>query len=343
MGEVYRARDSRLGREVAIKALPAAFAQSAERIARFEREAKLLASLSHPNIGSIYGLEEAGGERFLVLELVEGQTLAARLERGALPPDEALAIARQVASALETAHESGIVHRDLKPGNVMLTPAGVAKVLDFGLAKSGAEERVGSHANLSESPTMTYGATQAGVILGTAAYMSPEQARGKGVDRRADIWAFGCLLYELLSGRQAFEGETVSDMLAAILKTEPDWTALPSMSPPRVSALIRRCLRKDPTTRLRDIGDARIEIDEVLAGDTGAGPSIASVGPRPSRLPWLVAAAALVIAMGVAVWAGSRGSRSSAGAVPVRFAVDAPPGTYLATETDGFVISPDGR
>src|SRR5262245_58830574 len=237
MGEVYRARDSRLGREVAIKALPAALAQNVERVARFEREAKLLASLSHANIGSIYGLEEAGGERFLVLELVEGQTLAARIEHGALPLDEALAIARQVASALETAHESGIVHRDLKPANVMLTAAGVAKVLDFGLAKSAAEERSGSGPNLSDSPTMTYAATQAGVILGTAAYMSPEQARGRAVDRRADIWAFGCLLYELLSGRQAFEGETVSDMLAAIIKMDPDWTALPANTPSRVSAL----------------------------------------------------------------------------------------------------------
>jgi Tol biopolymer transport system component len=263
MGEVWRARDTRLGREVAIKALPEAFARDPERMARFEREAKLLASLNHPNIGAIYGLEVVDGHRYLVLEFLEGESLSAVLSRGPLPVGETIEVCAQVAAALESAHESGIVHRDLKPGNVMVTRTGAVKVLDFGLAKAGPVNE--SDSGASASPTMTYGATQAGMVLGTAAYMSPEQARGKVVDKRTDIWSFGCLLFECLTARQAFEGETVSDLIAHILTSEPDWNLLPAATPPRVRELLRRCLEKDSRRRLRDMGDARIELEETLA------------------------------------------------------------------------------
>jgi eukaryotic-like serine/threonine-protein kinase len=270
MGEVYRARDARLGRDVAIKALPVAFASDPERLARFQREAQMLASLNHPNIGAIYGLEEASGTPHLVLELVEGETLAAQLARGPLPPPEALRLGIQVAAALEAAHERGVVHRDLKPGNVMITARGVAKVLDFGLAKSDAP--LPSGGDLSESPTLTAyaGATVAGAILGTAAYMSPEQARGKPVDRRSDVWSFGCLLFECLAGRPAFSGETVSDLIARILEREPEWPALPAGTPPRVREILRRCLRKEAEARPRDIRDVRLELEEITAGGTKA-------------------------------------------------------------------------
>ena len=225
MGEVWRARDSKLGREVAIKTLPEEFAKDEERLARFEREAKLLASLNHPNIAAIYGLEEHEGTRFLVLELVEGDTLAERLKRGAIPVEETLTLALQIAEALEAAHEKGVIHRDLKPANIKVTPEGKIKVLDFGLAKAFAGD--GSGVNLSQSPTLSMAATQQGVILGTAAYMSPEQARGVTVDKRADIWAFGCVLYEMLSGRQVFKGELMSDVMASVLKSDPDYKGLP--------------------------------------------------------------------------------------------------------------------
>jgi eukaryotic-like serine/threonine-protein kinase len=270
MGEVYRARDAQLGRDVAIKTLPAEFAADPERLARFRREAQTLASLNHPNIAAIYGLEVTSGTPHLVLELVEGETLAAHLARGPLPPTEALSLGIQVAAALEAAHERGIVHRDLKPGNVMLTPRGVSKVLDFGLAKSD-EPRSADNAS-SELPTMTaqVGATVAGTILGTAAYMSPEQARGKAVDRRSDVWSFGCLLYECLVGRPAFGGETVSDLIARILEREPDWSALPGKTPPRVKEILRRCLRKEADARPRDIRDVRLELEEITAGGAKA-------------------------------------------------------------------------
>ncbi len=225
MGEVYRARDTRLGRDVALKVLPEVFARDAERMARFEREAKVLASLNHPNIASIYGLEESGSVRALVMELVEGPTLSDRIKSGAVPLDEALPIAKQMAEALEYAHERGIIHRDLKPSNVKVTREGAVKILDFGLAK--ALERDTSEEELQNSPTLTAAATRAGVLLGTAAYMSPEQARGKRVDRRADIWAFGCVLYEMLTGQRTFAGETTSDTLAAVIRAEPDWPFLP--------------------------------------------------------------------------------------------------------------------
>jgi len=294
MGEVYRARDPKLGRNVAIKVLPEAFARDAERMARFQREAKVLASLDHPNIASIYGLEDSGGTYALVMQLVEGPTLADRIKAGPIPVDEAIRIARQIADALEYAHERGIIHRDLKPANVKVTNDDAVKVLDFGLAK--ALEGDPSSIDISTSPTISRMATMQGVLLGTAAYMSPEQAKAKPVDRRADIWAFGCVLYEMLTGKQAFTGETVTDTLASIIKEEPDWKLLPAATPMRVRVLLQRCLQKDPKQRLRDIGDARISLDEVLLGapeqpSAAAVPVSATLWRR--ALPWTLFAAAL--------------------------------------------------
>jgi Tol biopolymer transport system component len=271
MGEVYRARDSKLNREVAIKVLPVAVAADAERLARFEREAQLLASLNHPNIAAIYGLDDEGDVLFLVLELVEGEDLADRLKRGKIPLDESLELAKQIAFALEEAHEKGIVHRDLKPANVKLTPDGKIKVLDFGLAKAYATDPSGvAPLDSGNSPTMTHAATMAGMILGTAAYMSPEQARAKSVDKRADIWAFGVVLYEMLTGEQLFHGETVTDTLAAVLTREFDPKALPSATPAALRRLLRSCLERNPKNRLHDIADARIVIDELLSGRADA-------------------------------------------------------------------------
>jgi Tol biopolymer transport system component len=343
MGEVHRARDSRLGRDVAIKALPAEFSQDPERLARFEREARLLASLSHPNIAGIHGLEEVAGARYLVLEFIEGETLAARLSRGALPLDEAIEVAKQIAAGVEVAHESGVVHRDLKPGNLMLTPSGAVKVLDFGLAKSGATDRTGSDANLSVSPTMTYAATQAGVILGTAAYMSPEQARGRVVDRRTDIWSFGCVLYECLTGRQAFAGETVSDLLARILEREPDWSALPATTPPRLRELLQRCLRKDARERLRDIGEARIALDEMSKGVTTAEGERAGVKPA-RRSPVAFQIGLALLAAIIAVLATRLVSRPPA-PLAVALSVMLPSGERLegGLENNVLAIAPDGR
>ena len=268
MGEVYRATDTTLGRDVAIKVLPLEVAQDPERLARFEREAKLLASLNHPNIAAIYGLEHADSKPFLALELVEGEDLKERLARGAIPVEEALEIAKQIAEALEEAHAKGIVHRDLKPANVKLTPDGKVKVLDFGLAKAwgGDLGTGGSSIDLSQSPTLARTGTLAGVILGTAAYMSPEQASGKAVDKRADIWSFGVVLFEMLAGRSLFTGETASEVMASVIKEEPAWDNLPASCPPAIARLLRRCLRKRPRERLQDIGDARLEIQDVLSG-----------------------------------------------------------------------------
>jgi Tol biopolymer transport system component len=280
MGEVYRATDTRLGREVAIKVLPEEFARDPERLARFQQEARVLAALNHPNIATIHGLEESDGIRCLVMELVAGETLAERLAREPLEPEGALPIARQIAEALEAAHERGIVHRDLKPANVKVTPDGKVKVLDFGLAKifTPAEASPGpggagaspGPARLGESPTATYGGTREGIILGTAAYMSPEQARGRPLDRRTDIWSFGCVLFEALTGRQAFAGETLSDTVAAILRQDAALEMLPAETPAEIRRLIRRCLQKDPQRRLQHIGDARVLIEEVLAAGSGA-------------------------------------------------------------------------
>src|ERR1017187_3361056 len=243
MGEVYQAHDTRLDRVVAIKVLPEAFAHDAERLSRFQREAKMLAALNHPNIATIHGLEQSGSTSYLVMELVAGETLQERVKReGAVPVEEALAIAKQIAEALEAAHEKGIIHRDLKPANVKLTPEGKVKVLDFGLAKAFAGDS--STEDMSNSPTLSMAATMQGVILGTAAYMSPEQARGKAVDKRTDIWAFGCVLFELLTGKQTFHGEDVTDILAAVVRAEPEWQALPTATPVKVRDLLRRCLQK---------------------------------------------------------------------------------------------------
>jgi Tol biopolymer transport system component/tRNA A-37 threonylcarbamoyl transferase component Bud32 len=336
MGEVYRARDGRLGRDVALKVLPAGFAADAERLARFEQEAKCLASLNHPHIACIYGVEDSSGAPAIVMELVEGATLAERIRRCPIPVDEALPIARQIADALEYAHERGIIHRDLKPANVKVTPDDAAKILDFGLAKA-LNDAPAETVDLAKSPTLTGMATQAGIILGTAGYMSPEQARGKAVDRRADIWAFGCLLYEMLTGVQAFRGETVTDTLAALLKSEPDWSRLPSATPAHVRVLLRRCLQKDPRQRLRDIGDARISLEEVL---TGSSESLISAGvsfPLGRRiLPWALAGLfAALAAAGLIAWRlGAAASRR-----PMHFRAV----TNLAGVQAEPSISPDGR
>src|SRR5262245_34987864 len=254
MGEVYRARDTKLKREVAVKILPAEFSRDPDRVGRFQREAESLAALNHQNIAAIYDLQQSDATRFLILEFVEGDTLADILQkRGALPVEEALEIAKQICEALEAAHEKGIIHRDLKPANVKITPDGKVKVLDFGLAK--AMEPGTSNPSLSNSPTLSMAATNAGVILGTAAYMSPEQAKGRTIDKRTDIFAFGCVLYEMLAGHRTFDAEDVSETLAAVLMKEPDWAALPTAMPSAVITVLRRCLQKDPKRRVRDIGD----------------------------------------------------------------------------------------
>jgi eukaryotic-like serine/threonine-protein kinase len=263
MGDVYRARDERLGREVAIKVLPATFTADPDRRARFEREARVLGSLNNPHIAAIYGVEDVNGVPALILELVDGPTLAERIKKGPLPFQDVLPIARQITEALEAAHERGIVHRDLKPANIKLARDDIVKVLDFGLAKAVAGESPNG-VDLTKSPTITAGGTREGLVLGTAAYMSPEQARGQAVDKRADIWAFGCVLYEMLADRSPFRCDTVSDTLAAVLEHQPDWDALPVSTSGMVRLLLKRCLEKNPRQRLHDIADARIEIDHEL-------------------------------------------------------------------------------
>jgi Tol biopolymer transport system component len=348
MGEVYRARDAKLQREVAIKVLPSAFASDAERLARFRREAQVLAALNHPHIAAIYGLEESAGVEALVLELVEGETLAERIARGAIPLEEALPIAREMAWALEAAHEKGIVHRDLKPANVKLTPGGKVKVLDFGLAKALTGDP--SSPDATSSPTLTARSTEAGVVIGTAAYMSPEQARGRAVDRRSDIWAFGTVLYEMLAGRRAFEGETASDALAAVLTKEPDWKALPKETPPPIRRLLRRCLDRDRERRLHDVADARLEIDEALSGTAPpeAAAAIASPRARPSRA--IVVAAVLVAAAAASLatlWIAGRLRPPAPSAPVVRPLTDSGRDWSPAASPDGrfvaFVSDRDGR
>jgi eukaryotic-like serine/threonine-protein kinase len=357
MGEVYRARDTTLHRDVAIKVLPDLFASDAERLARFTREAQTLAALNHPNIAHIHGLEANGGVRALVMELVEGEDLSQRLARGLVPLDEALPIAKQIAEALEAAHEQGIVHRDLKPANIKVRADGVVKVLDFGLAKA-LEPGTGSgdagSANLANSPTITSPAmTMRGMILGTAAYMAPEQAKGKPVDKRADIWAFGCVLFEMLTGRRAFQGDDVSTTLAAVLLKEPDWQALPSSTSVSLRALLTRCLTKDPKRRLRDIGEAGLRIDELLAGvaDSEALPVVAPAPPAWRRVvPW---AAVGVLALGATVIAtvvALRPTGDASPAPPVQFTIAPPENTSFGGPPGGgtgnaphVAVSPDGQ
>ena len=361
MGQVYRATDARLKRQVAIKVLPPAFAVDADRLARFQREAEVLASLNHPNIAAIYGLEESpstgsgqAGTTALVMELVEGDDLSQRIERGALPLDEALPIAKQIAEALEAAHEQGIIHRDLKPANIKVRGDGTVKVLDFGLARA-MDPAGGSGANVANSPTLTAAAfaggygepgTQVGMILGTAAYMAPEQAKGKSVDKRADIWAFGVVLYEMLAGRAAFAGDTVTDIIAAVVTREPDWTALPATTPPSIRRLLARCLERDPKRRARDIGDVRLEIDEVIARGSSDARTAESVSApvrsksRAGNLAWAILGGALgaSIAAGLAwsgVWPRARPSESR----PLRVSIVHTEGSEVAAS----VISPDGR
>jgi serine/threonine protein kinase len=345
MGEVYQAKDRKLGRDVAIKVLPDEFARDADRVARFQREAKLLASLNHPNIAAIYGLEEFGGTNFLVLELVEGETLADRIKAGPVPVEEALKLALQIAEALESAHEKGVIHRDLKPANIKVTPESKVKVLDFGLAKAFAGEQ--AELNLANSPTLTYSptlsdaATRQGVILGTAAYMSPEQARGKPVDKRADIWSFGCVLYEMLTGRQTWTGTTVTDMIAAALAKDPDFGILPPNIHPRIHELLSRCLQKDPTERFRDVGDVRVEIKQLLADPKGLlVHPVTTVGPRTrlrTILPWIAATAILsIIVAGVAVW----NLRKPETHQVMRFDYELPEGQQFS---GGLTVSRDGK
>jgi len=313
MGEVFRARDTRLNRDVALKVLPDSFANDPDRLARFTREAQTLAALNHPNIAHLHGLEESGSVRALVMELVEGEDLSQWIARGAIALDEALPVAKQIAEALEAAHDQGIVHRDLKPANIKVRHDGTVKVLDFGLARAmdPASAFGTASASLANSPTMTSPAmTAMGMILCTAAYMAPEQARGKAVDRRADIWAFGVVLYEMLSGRRLFDGDDTSDVLAAVLRQDIDWSALPPATPARLRRLLERCLDRDVKTRLRDIGEARIEIARIQAGTPDSLVSTATsttTAPRSTSsrlLPWMIAAllgASLAVAL--YVWA----------------------------------------
>jgi serine/threonine protein kinase len=331
MGEVYRAKDTVLGREVAVKVLPPAFSADPERVARFQREAQALAALSHPNIASIYGFEQSGAIRALVMELVEGPTLADRIAKGRLPVEEALTIARQIAEALESAHEKGIVHRDLKPANVKIRPDGQVKVLDFGLAAMTQAARPMS-SDPANSPTLTINATREGVIMGTAAYMSPEQARGTAVDKRADIWSFGVVLFELLTGRVTFAGDTISDTLASVLKTDPDWSALPAETPTTIRKLLRRCLERDRKRRLHDIADARLEIDEALTS-----PTEAPTTQKTTPWPWAVAALAALAAVAVSlIHFREEPPRPSL----TTFSLPAPENT---TGMENGSLSPDGR
>jgi Tol biopolymer transport system component len=357
MGEVYQATDTKLGRDVALKMLPEAFARDAERMARFQREAQVLASLNHPNIGAIYGLDEHEGSRFLVLELVEGPTLFDRLAAGPIPREEAFAIARQIAEAVEFAHENRVLHRDLKPANIKVTRDGRVKVLDFGLAKALEEPASSaSGADLAKSPTfaptlhsaITGALTGANVILGTAAYMSPEQARGKPLDRRTDIFSFGCVFYEMLTGRRTFDGETVSDVMARILEREPDWSALPDSMPERVRRILHRCLEKDPRKRQRDMGDVRLALEEIEEARVSSARAARESGKRRVSVPasrrslavaWGVAALAVLSAALSFLLPGARSAEEPAGVV--RFEVTAPPGARMSRGI-GHVLSPDG-
>jgi Tol biopolymer transport system component len=359
MGEVYRATDTKLHREVALKIVSDAFTSDPDRLGRFRREAQVLAALNHPHIGQIYGFEDSGATHALVMELVDGDDLSALIARGPMPPGDALPIARQIAEALEAAHDQGIVHRDLKPANIKVSTDGTVKVLDFGLAKA-IDSTVNSGVNAMNSPTLSLHATQAGVILGTAAYMSPEQARGRAVNKRSDLWAFGCILFEMLTGTRAFGGDEVTDTLVAVISKDPDWSALPSVTPTSVQRLLRRSLEKDSKRRLDSAATARLEIDEALSPSSSAvlPQAVASTGiPPPTvapplgriahALPWAITAVAAVVAI-AATW---RGTAVSSAAAPMYVSLDAPPG-YVLGEDDSIVslplrtpvvFTPDGR
>ena len=336
MGQVYQATDTTLNRQVALKILPEAFAEDPDRLARFQREAQVLASLNHPNIAAIHGLEESDDTRALVLELVEGPTLADRIKQGPIPVEEALPIAKQIAEALEAAHEQGIIHRDLKPANIKVRDDGTVKVLDFGLAKA----MEGSGSDASESPTVTAAATAQGVILGTAAYMSPEQARGKSVDKRADIWSFGAVLFEMLTGQRSFEGRDVSEVLAGVLRLDPKWDALPGDTPPHLHTLLKRCLEKEPRERLRDMGDVLLALKGAFETEVTLRPEPA-ISQRVGWLPW-VAGVALAVVSSLAVWTVMRPD-----AVPaevMRFVIVPPASTTINAKFAApiLAISPDG-
>jgi len=346
MGEVYRARDTKLGREVALKVLPELFARDPERLARFEREAQLLASLNHPNIAHIHGVEESAGTNggtALVLELVEGPTLADRIARGAVPLGEAIAIARQIADALEAAHENNVIHRDLKPANIKVREDGTVKVLDFGLAKAMSPDAASGTAGAMNSPTMSARATEMGLILGTAAYMSPEQAKGKTADRRADVWAFGVVLFEMLTGRQAFTGETPSEVMASVMKEEPAWGSVPATLPAPIRRLLRRCLEKDPKKRLSSMSDVRLELTET---DSEA-PPISSVSASPPArrlmLPVATAAIAGVVLTAAAFLFIVPALRTAPQREAARVSIIGPEGVMLYFEGSDSAISPDGR
>jgi serine/threonine protein kinase/Tol biopolymer transport system component len=343
MGEVYQAKDTKLGRDVAIKVLPEEFAMDHDRVARFQREAKLLASLNHPNIASIHGLEESDGTHFLVMELIEGDTLADRIKNEPIPVEEALQLAQQMAEALEAAHEKGVIHRDLKPANIKVTPDSKVKILDFGLAKAYAGDQ--ANVSLEDSPTISAVATQQGVILGTAAYMSPEQARGKPVDRRADIWAFGCVLYEMLTGKKAFSGGDVTDTLAAVLRSEPEWESLPTNLHWRVKEVLERCLEKKAKDRYGSINDARVDIHKVLSDPSGifAQPGETGEATRRQRpiLLWVAVTAILcLIIAGIAIWYLKPAPPPEPKRV-MRFTYELPEGQRL-TENISLAVSPDG-
>ena len=336
MGQVYRATDTKLKRQVAVKILAPALAADADRLARFQREAEVLALLNHPHIAAIYGLEESGGITALVMELVEGDDLSQRIARGAIPVDEALPIARQIAEALEAAHEQGIIHRDLKPANIKVRADGTVKVLDFGLAKAMAPvSSSDAAAVLANSPTITSPAamTAAGIILGTAAYMSPEQGSGRPVDKRTDIWAFGCVLCEMLTGRPVFAGKTMSDLLAAVLTADPDWTTLPEETPVPIRKLLRRCLEKDRKRRLDSAADARLEIDDVLAAPPGEASVVTR--PRPTWQKWSIAAAVSIVVIISAAAAVT--NRRQPAASPMHFAIP------VIGEVSQLALSSDGR